>query len=187
MSNSVNPRHLHRLLERLRDHESDRHAAYADALKQFTQADWLVLGGWALAATYGPSGGKLRLESPDVAEVADSGGAVMFRTRFSPPRSPEQPIVIDAPLVPVRPEPGRPPEDVPSLRQSFEPASLVWALHLIHDHLDSTLLKVREVRDEEIAQFAGSVGLQDDVFRRLAAWEPQLSAYLRWDEHADRH
>jgi hypothetical protein len=187
MSTSVNPRHLRRLLERLRDRESDRHAACADALKQFSPPDWLVLGGWVLAAAYGPSGGKLRLESPDVVEVADSWGAVMFRTRFSPPRSPEQPILIDAPLVPASSAPGSAPEDVPSLRQSFESASLVWALQLIHDHLDSTLLKVREVRDEEIAQFADSVGLQADVFRRLAAWEPQLSPYLRWYEHADRH
>jgi hypothetical protein len=174
MSYKVNPRNLRQLLEQLRASAENPKAACAAAVAAFTNDDLLVLAAWAAAATFGPSSGKLRLLPPDRMEVSDSWGKPLFQTRFFATEGVERPILIDAPWN--SQDEGT--ADPARQRHRFDPASLALALHLIRDHIDSTLLKPRDLRDMEIVEFASHAGLEEAAFRRLAVWEPEIAPYL---------
>jgi hypothetical protein len=173
MSSQVNPHRLRRLLDTLRKTPEDQQAVCLRAFAEFGQEDWLVLAGLATAASLAPVGGRLDLALPDKIKVVDSLGKEMLDARLTANEVSGQQETLDFPGYPVSvsvvdsPEPSK-------TRRSFDPVALVTAMRLIRDHLDSTSLKPRDLREKELAEFAAIAGLNVDTFRRLAMWQPQV-------------
>ena len=66
----------------------------------------------------------------------------------------------------------------PATRATHDPATLLLALQSIRDHLDSTLLKPPELRNQDIVRFAPAANIDDDTFRRLASWYPTVARHV---------
>jgi hypothetical protein len=143
-----------------------------------TDENWLLLGAWDAAACFGPPLGKLTIRE-DRIEIADDWGKFLFLCRCARVgASPEQDTQIDFLGTPIGVLLIDREGSAPKLKLRHDPWALIGALELITHHLDSVLLKPRELREDSLADFAMGAGLQRDHFRRLCSWHSQILPYL---------
>lgn len=144
------------------------------------EVDMLLLAGWDTAATCGPLTGTLRLTLPQTIEVTDDVGRVfLLATLVETHQATDHSCLITYWDTPQSVVLDKASPNTPTGSTMHDPKGLLLALQLIRDHLDSVLLKPRDLRDQEIAEFAAAAGLQEEHFRRLASWFHTLTPYLR--------
>lgn len=153
-------------------------------LSELDRTGWIILAAWSIAATFGPVFGCLQIGSQGEFVVSDAWRSDILSARVVQSLDIENtPTLIrfygtqygvvvneDSPFL-------------PHGRVVYRPVNYLIALELIRDHIDSTLLLPRELRDQEIGRMAATAEMDDVLFRRLATWYQQIesqvsSAYL---------
>jgi hypothetical protein len=140
--------------------------------------NWLLLGGWNAAACFGPPTGKLTIREGRI-EIADDWGKLLFLCAVARDGDPlEQCAQIDFLGTPISLAVTHFNEVTPKVRLRHDPWALIIALELITYHLDSALLKPRDLREDDLADFAIHAGLERGHFRRLCSWHSQILPHL---------
>ncbi len=175
----LNGTHLASLLDELWQRPTERAALAEQLVAHLNDVEGFILVAWDLAATFGPSSGRLNLEPPRTIQIMDSWGKLFLAASLTEANetSNQQYLIMyrgkDIGLIIHESSPN-----IPIARYVHDLKSLLIALQLIRDHLDSALFKPPELRNAQIVRFAASSGLEDDRFRRLASWFPTISVYL---------
>jgi hypothetical protein len=140
--------------------------------------NWLLLGGWNAAACFGPPFGKLTIREDSI-EIADDWGKLLYLCEVvRDSESLEQGTQIDFLGTPISFLLTHRDGFAPKLKLRHDPWALISALELITYHLDSVLLKPRDLREDDLADFATRAGLERGHFRRLCSWHSQIVPYL---------
>src|SRR6266496_3506416 len=148
------------LLDELWRRPKERANLITNLVTSLTDADWLILAGWDTAATFGPPGGRLSLIQPQLIQITDPQYLITYSDGNIH-------VVID-----------KSSPNIPTSQFVHDPKSLLNAMQLIRDHLDSALLMPPDLRNAQITRFAVLSSLDDDSFRRLAAWFASIESYL---------
>jgi hypothetical protein len=143
-------------------------------LPTLTDNNRLVLLAWDTAASFGPLGGRVDILAPRSFAVLDGWGKLLFSADLAKSTQGHHigPMLsyTDMPWAVFRKSGDYAPTDTP--RHSG--ASLLIAMQLIRDHIDSTILKPAEMRHRELDGFAQQAGVDADHFRRLTTWFPRI-------------
>ncbi len=140
--------------------------------------NWLLLGGWDAASCFGPPHGKLTIREGRI-EIADDWGKLLFLCKVARDgESLEQGTQIDFLGTSIHVLLIDRDGYAPKLKLRHSPWALISALELITYHLDSVLLKPRDLREDDLADFAMHAGLERGHFRRLCSWHSQILPYL---------
>lgn len=177
---------IQRLLDELWDRPIKRKRLSEQFVAELSTFDLLILAGWDTAAASALSLGTLTLLPPQGIEILDSQGQAWVIARIekvgSVPAQKELIAYADANLVVVASEDS---PNTPKFQVSHDVSSLLIALQLIRDHLDSALIMPKDMREERIRRFAASARLPEPHFRRLSIWFPAISSYLEGTPQAD--
>jgi hypothetical protein len=146
-------------------------------------ADWLILVGWDVAATFGPSSGHVSLVRPQNIQITDMWGKLLLEAMLTDLDKDDnnrlQLIQYTASSKVVTLNESSP--NIPNLSAgslSHDPKNLLIAMQLIRYHLDSALLKPPDLRNAQIGLLAASADLDEDRFRRLASWFYSIEVYM---------
>lgn len=159
------------------------------ALDLLTAFDWLVLGGWDIAAVYGPPSGRLAFfRDTNRVRIADSWGKPVIDCELVPDSAmPSEGALLAFRNRPVALNLVRVTGFNPIDTVNRDPWSLIVALELIAYRLDAALLKPRSMREDDLSRLASCANLETEHFRRLCAWYPQVDRYVAEEQHANRH
>ncbi len=167
------------LLDELWRRPKERANLITNLVTSLTDADWLILAGWDTAATFGPPGGRLSLIQPQLIQITDNWGKlflVVSLVKADEITNPQYLITYSDGNIHVVIDKSSP--NIPTSQFVHDPKSLLNAMQLIRDHLDSALLMPPDLRNAQITRFAVLSSLDDDSFRRLAAWFASIESYL---------
>lgn len=143
-----------------------------------TDENWLLLGAWNAAACFGPPSGNLKF-SQDRVEIADDWGKLLYVCKLATvgaiSKQDAQIEFLGTSIGVLLTNCGG---AVPNHKFHHDPWALICALDLITHHLDSVLLKPRDLREDSLANFAMRAGLDLDHFRRLCSWHSQILPYV---------
>jgi hypothetical protein len=156
----------------------DRRVLAARLVEDLTQDACLILAAWDVAALTGPIGGQLTLTFPGSFSVSDGWGKPLFSAELalSSEVRKGRPLLLFSDISwAVFHKSG---DYAPSEPHKHSAASLLMAMQLIRDHINSTLLKPREMRHRELATFALQAGFEPEHFRRLAAWSSRIIDFV---------
>jgi hypothetical protein len=164
----------------------DRRAAAQEAVRGLTPLDWLVLGAWDTAAVCATSGGTLRLAPPAEFSIEETSllGPISGRVMEGAEGAAFLRFIDTNWSVRLTRT-----EAVPySGEVSHDPVSLLLALQLLRDHLDSLTLHPVETRQHAIARQARDAGADETHYRSLMEWLPEILQFIGPDNtHAGSH
>ncbi len=165
-------------LDQIWKSSGDRYALAETLTSSLQQSEWLVVAGWDTAASFGPVSGRLNLAGATEITVADAWDKTMLQAELCKKNSSGDKNLridfVDGSWVVVSSSEIETKEDV--LKHAG--ASLLVAMQLIRDHLDSALLRPEDDRAHRIDEFASMANLRPNHFRRLAAWYSQIASFL---------
>lgn len=163
-------------------HSSGQNSAHIESsMKGFSMSDFLILAGWDAAASFGPTYGKLLITHPNKIIVSDTGSKELFTFLL------EEAIVSNVEMHIQYQDSGlalvldSSSPNIPRRTFVHKFKSLILALQLIRDDLDTTFLKPLSLRTIEINRFAGMAQVEVDYFQRLSSWYPAIRAYVDWN------
>lgn len=167
----------------------DRRAAAECKLGDLTNFDWLLLGAWDTAAICAPSGGSLRLSPPADFLIEGSllPGGLRGRIVRAGAGTEEPPFLrFDGTPWRVLIVPSGALSSKANI--SHDPVSLLIAMELIRDHLDSPTLHPPALRRHAVTQQALEARIEDAHYLSLAAWFSEVLPVLCLDDtHANSY
>jgi|HubBroStandDraft_4_1064222.scaffolds.fasta_scaffold186158_2 hypothetical protein len=175
-----NDNHLSSLIDELRHGSSERITLVDKISTKLNDADWYILSAWDVGATYCPFFGRLELSIPREIQVLDSWGNLFIMASLLKSKDYYiQPSLIEYQMSDYVVVIDRSSPNIPSTQVIHNPRSLLIAMQLIRDELDSVLLDPPDLRNAQITSFSTTSEIGEEYFRRLITWFPAVEGYLK--------
>ena len=159
----------------------DRSHLSRQVVGSLSEFDWLLLAAWDTSATFGPEPGIAELTLPSKIRVYDRYDKVFLTASLVvDPETNGNPRLIEYQgtryvVIADRESPFTPNIPAP---EGHDVSSLLLALQLVRNHLDSVLFLPPSLRRRRISEFASSCGLSVEMFHRLSDWWEWISRYI---------